>query len=226
VIGFARAAWLIAEKDLRIEARTREVTVSTGLFAVLVVILTSISFYVDDVIGRRIAPGVLWVAIAFAGVLAIGRTWARERENDAMRGLLLAPIPRPAIYVGKAIGTFAFVAVIEVLIVPLVGVLFRVDLIGVLGPVVLVLFLGTLGFVLVGTLFGAMTVRTRARDLMLSVVVFPLVTPALLAGVVATREILDGAPLVDTMAWVRILLAFDLVVATCAWFLFGALVSD
>lgn len=221
-----RAAWLIAVKDLRIELRTREITVSTGLFAVLVVVLTSISFYVDDLVARRIAPGVLWIAIAFAGVLAIGRTWQRERENDAMRGLLLAPIARPAIFAGKAIGTLAFLIAIEVLVVPLVAVLFHVGLLPVLPLLSAVLALGTLGFVLTGTLFGAMTVRTQSRDLMLSVVLFPLVTPALLAGVVATREILGGGPLEETLAWMRILAAYDIVVGACGWFLFGPLVSD
>lgn len=221
-----RAAALLAGKDLRIELRTREITVSTGLFAVLVVVLTSISFYVDDVIARRIAPGVLWIAIAFAGVLAIGRTWQRERENDAMRGLLLAPIPRPAIFLGKALGTLAFIVAIEVLLVPLVAVLFHLDLVPALPLMIPVLLMGTIGFVLTGTLFGAMTVRTRSRDLMLSVVLFPLVTPALLAGVVATRGILAGEPIDETLAWLRILGAYDLVVGTCGWFLFGPLVSD
>jgi heme exporter protein B len=221
-----RGAWLVALKDLRIEARTREVTVSTGLFALLLVVLTSISFFVDDATSRRIAPGVLWIAIAFAGVLAIGRTWARERENDAMRALLLAPLPRASIYVGKAISALAVVAVIEVMLVPLVAVLFRIDLVPSLPRLLPVLALGTIGFVLTGTLFGAMTVRTRARDLVLSVVVFPLVTPALLAGVVATRGILGGEPIEDTIGWLQILGAFDLAVGACGVLLFGPLVSE
>ena len=221
-----RAAWAIAAKDLRIEARTREVTVSTGLFAVLVVVLTSLSFFVDDLTARRIAPGVLWITITFAGLLAIGRTWAREREHDAMRGLLLAPIPRPAIFLGKAVGTLAFVGIVEALIVPLVGILFHVDLVPRIAEIAAVLGLGTLGFVLTGSLFGAMTVRTGSRDLMLSVVLFPLITPALLAGVVATRGILGGEPVAETFAWLRILVAFDVVVATAGYFLFGPLVSD
>lgn len=220
------AAWAIAAKDLRIEARTREVTVSTGLFAVLVVVLTSLSFFVDDLTARRIAPGVLWITVTFAGLLAIGRTWARERENDAMRALLLAPIPRSAIFLGKAIGTLVFVAIVEALVVPMVAILFHVDLIPRLGELLAVLGLGTLGLVLAGSLFGAMTVRTRARDLMLSVVLFPLITPALLAGVIATRGILGGEPFAETLAWLRVLGAFDLVVAVSGWTMFGPLLSE
>ena len=111
-------------------------------------------------------------------------------------------------------------------LVPLVAMLFHVDLGPALPLLVPVLGLGTLGFVLTGTLFGAMTVQTRSRDLMLSVVLFPLVSPALLAGVVATREILGGGPLDEILAWMRILGAFDLVVGACGWFLFGPLVRD
>lgn len=221
-----RAAWLVARKDLRIEARTREIVVTAGLFAVLVVVMLSLSFFVDEATARRIAPGVLWVAIAFAGVLAIGRTWARERDNDAFRALLLAPIPRSAIFFGKAIATLALVGAIEAVLVPLVAILFHVELAPWLARLLPVLGLGTLGFVLAGTLFGAMTVRTRSRDLVLGVVLFPLVTPALLASVVATRGILGGEPLEDTIGWLRILGAFDLVVATAGSMLFGPLLGD
>lgn len=225
-MSLLRAAALVASKDLRIEARTKEVVTTTGLFAVLVTILASLSFYVDDVTARKIAPGVLWISIAFAGVLAMGRSWQREREQDAMQALLLSPVPRAAIYLGKAAGAFLFLATVEILLVPLVAILFHVDLAPVLGRVSLLLLLGTLGFVAAGTLFAAMTVRTRARDLMLSIVVFPLVTPTLLAGVVATREVLGDAPLSDTMAWIRILAASDLVFIAAGIALFDPLMSD
>lgn len=221
-----RAAILVAGKDLRIEARTREITVSAGLFALLVAVLTSLSFFVDDLGAPRTAPGVLWVAIAFSGVLVVGRSWARERENDAMRGLMLSPIPRASIFVGKTVSTLAVLALVEVLLVPVVGILFRADLVAVLGPLVVLLFLGTLGFAAAGTLFGAMSVRTRARELVLSVVLFPLVAPALLSAVVGTRELLAGAPMGDVVGWMRVLLAYDLVVVTLGWLLFEPLTSD
>ncbi len=220
------AARLVFAKDLAIELRTREVVVSTALFAALVAVLASLSFFVDDLEARAIAPGVLWIAIAFSGVLASGRSFARERDHDAMRGLLHAPIPPAGIFLGKALGTLAFLAVVEALLLPLVAMLYRVDLLDVLGPTILVLALGTLGQVLAGTLFGAMTVRTGARDLTISVVVFPLIAPALLAGVVATREIFGGATLADAMRWAQILLAYDLVVGAAGLLLFGPLVRE
>jgi len=221
-----RAAGLIALKDLRIEARTGEIVTSTTMFAVLVTVLASLSFYLDAQTARRMAPGVLWIAIAFAGVLAMGRSWARERENDVMRGLLMSPIPRASIYLGKSVGTLAFMLAVEVVLLPLVAVLFHLDLAPVLGPLAILLVLGTLGFVAAGTLFASMSVRTSARDLVLSVVLFPLIAPALLASVVATRQLLGGAPLAEVLDWARILGAFDIIFIMAGLVLFGPLTSD
>ncbi len=224
-MSLVRAAFVIAAKDLRIEARTREITLVTTFFAVLVVVLSSLSFYLDRNLAVRIAPGVLWVSVAFAGLLAVLRSWGREREHDAMRGLLLSPIPRGAIFFGKAIGNLLFLTVVELVLVPLVAVFFHLEL-DHLGTLALLLALGTFGFVAAGTLFGALGVRSNARDLSLSVVIFPLITPALLGGVVATRELFAGAPWVEIAGWVQILAAFDLVFFGAGWLLFDALLSD
>ena len=219
-------AYLVFRKDLAIEARAKEITTTTALFAALVVVIGGLSLYVDTRTGRLVAPGVLWMSIVFSGVLSMGRSWARERENDAIRGLLLAPIPRGSIYLGKVVSTLVFISVVEVVVVPLVAMLFHVDFGPVLAAVMAILVLGTLGFVAAGTLFSALTVRTGARDLMLAVVVFPLVTPAVLASVVATREALGGAPFVETLGWLQILLAYDLVFLTAGTLLFAWLFSD
>ena len=223
---FIAGTLAVIGKELRIELRTKEILVTAGLFGLLVTVLTSLAFFLDDETSRKLAPGVLWIGAVFAGVLAMGRAWAREREADAIRGLLLAPIPRSAIYAGKAIGTLFFVLLIDMVLLPVVGVLFRLELIPVLAPVFAILVLGTIGYVAMGTLFAAMSVRTRARDLMLSVVLFPLASPALVAGVVATREVLGGAPMSETIEWLRILGAFDLVAIVCGLVLFEPLMSD
>lgn len=221
-----RAAWLVLGKDLAIERRTREIVVSTALFSLLVAVLASISFYLDEVDARAVAPGVLWIAVSFSGVLAVGRSFARERENDAMRGLLLAPIPPSGIYLGKVASTLVFLAIVEGLLIPIVALLYHVDLVRVMLPTLPVLVLGTLGQVLAGTLFGAMTVKTGARDLLVAVVVFPLVAPALLAAVVATREIFAPSEAIDTLRWCKILLAYDLVVGAGGVWMFGPLVRE
>lgn len=220
------AALLVLRKDLQIELRTGEVTVTTGLFATLVTLLASLSFFIDEATARLVAPGVLWVSVAFAGVLAMGRTWTRERDNDVFRGLMLSPAPRSALYVGKLLGTLVFLAAVEAVVVLEVGVLFNLELLPVLGPMVLLLVLGTIGFAAVGNLFAAMGVRTSARDLVLAVALFPVIAPALLSGVIGTRELLAGAPIQDIWAWVKILVAFDLTSVTAGVLLFELLLSD
>ena len=221
-----RAILHIFQKDLHIEWRTGEVVLSTSLFAGLVAILSSLSFYIDRDSAARVAPGVLWIAIAFAGVLALGRSWSRERENEAFVALLMAPIPRAAIYLGKGLAVLLFLLIVEVLLVLVVAVLFSLDLWSILAPLSLLLLLGTIGFVAAGNLFAAMGVRTRARDLLLSVAMFPVITPALLCGVVATRELLGGASLAEISAWLRILGSFDLAFITVGVLLFEPLISD
>jgi heme exporter protein B len=226
VSAVLRAAWLVLSKDLAIERRTREIVVSTALFSLLVSVLASLSFYLDEVDARALAPGVLWIAVSFSGVLAVGRSFSRERDNEAMRGLLLAPIPPSGIYLGKVLSTLVFLGLVEALLLPIIALLYHVDLVTVMLPTLPILVLGTLGQVLAGTLFGAMTVRTGARDLLVAVLVFPLVAPALLAAVVATREIFAPTELADTWRWCRILMAYDLVVGAAGVWMFGPLVRD
>jgi heme exporter protein B len=225
-MGVLRAAMLVLGKDLAIERRTREIVVSTALFSLLVAVLASLSFYLDEVDARAVAPGVLWIAVSFSGVLAVGRSFSRERDNDAMRGLLLSPIPPSGIYLGKVLSTLVFLGLVEALLVPIVALLYHVDLVRVMLPTLPILLLGTLGQVLAGTLFGALTVRTGARDLLVAVLVFPLVAPALLAAVVATREIFAPTEIANWWGWVRILLAYDLVVGAAGIWMFGPLVRD
>lgn len=221
-----RAALLVLQKDLQIELRTGEVTVTTGLFATLVTLLASLSFFIDEATARLVAPGVLWVSVAFAGVLAMGRTWSRERDNDVFRGLMLSPAPRSALYVGKLLGTLVFLAAVECVLVLEVALLFNLQLLPILGPLVSLLVLGTIGFAAAGNLFAAMGVRTSARDLVLAVALFPVIAPALLCGVVGTRELLTGAPMHEIVTWLKILTAFDLTFVTAGILLFEPLLSD
>jgi heme exporter protein B len=165
-------------------------------------------------------------------VLALGRTWHREREESALVGLLVSPLPRAAIWCGKTAGVFVFVLAVELVIVPLVALLFHVDLPLVVGPLALVMVLGTAGVAATGTLFGAMTVRTRARELLLATVLFPLLSPALISSVAATREIFyasaSGQPvdLAEVQSWLFLLGVFDVVAVVGGATMFGALVED
>lgn len=230
--GFFQSALAILGKDLRIELATKEIVTTAGFFAALVAIMASVAFTTGPETTTRVAPGALWLSIAFASILALGRSWQREREESALLGLLVSPAPRGAIWLGKAAGVLGFVLAVEVVVVPLVALLFQVDLPRVIGPLSLVMLLGTIGVAATGTLFGAMTVRTRARELLLATVLFPLLSPALLSSVAATREIFyaaaSGQPvdLAEVGDWLLLLLVFDVVSVAGGLAMFGALVED
>lgn len=221
-----RHAFAIAGKDLRIELRVREIVPTMTLFACLVAVLASMALYVDDETGRKAAPGVLWIAIAFSGTLGLSRTWGRERDEGALRAVLLSPMSPSSLFLGKALGAFVFVLITELVVAPLVALLLHAPLWDHLGPFALLVVLGTVGFVAAGTLFGALTAKTRARDLLLAVVLYPLVSPALLCGVVATRDLFNGASLSDIADWLRMLAIFDLITLGGGAVLLGPLLSE
>jgi heme exporter protein B len=231
-VGLLRAALTVLAKDLRIEVATREIVTTAGFFAALVAILASIAFTTGPETTTRVAPGALWLAIAFSSVLALGRTWQREREDSALVGLLVSPVPRAAIWLGKAAGVLAFVLAVEVVVVPIVALLFHVDLPVVVGPLSLVMVCGTVGVAATGTLFGAMTVRTRARELLLATVLFPLISPALLSAVAATREIFyasasgQAVDLGEVSDWLLLLGIFDAIAIAGGLSMFGTLLED
>ncbi len=186
---------LVAKKDVSIELATGEITTTAGFFAVLVAIIASLAFFSGADAKRTVAPGVIWVAVAFASVLALSRTWQRERDDGALTGMLALPLARSALFAGKALSVCFFITVVQAIVIPVAALLFAIDL-GEMGPGLVLFSLGASpGIAASGTLFGAMTIRTRARDLVLATVLFPLLTPTLLAAVAGTRELLSGAPL-------------------------------
>jgi heme exporter protein B len=223
---FLRQALAIARKDLVIELRVRELVPTMTLFASLVAVLSSMSLFVDEETGRKVAPGVLWTAVAFSGTLGLSRTWGREREEGALRAVLLSPVTPAALFVGKALGALVFVLLTECVVAPLVALLLHAPLWDHLGAFAVLVLLGTVGFVAAGTLFGALVARTRARDLLLAVVLYPLVSPAILCGVVATRDLFGGADLVGVLDWVRMLAIFDLIFLAGGIALLGPLLAD
>jgi len=221
-----RHALAIARKDLVIELRVRELVPTMTLFASLVAVLSSMSLFVDEETGRKVAPGVLWTAIAFSGTLGLSRTWGREREEGALRAVLLSPVSPASLFLGKALGALVFVLLTESVVAPLVALLLHAPLGEHLGAFSLLVLMGTVGFVAAGTLFGALVARTRARDLLLAVVLYPLVSPALLCGTVATRDLLGGTPVSQLYDWFRMLAIFDLVFIGGGVALLGVLLSE
>jgi heme exporter protein B len=168
----------------------------------------------------------LWVAFIFSGLLGLNQTFGSEKERGSLQGLLLCPVSRATIYVGKVIGNFLFMSIMEILILGLFAILFRVDLWSMLRPLSLIIILGTLGFVFVGTIFSAMSVNAKAREILLSIILFPIVIPLIIASVKATEKIFQGQPLPEIYGWLKILVAFDLVFFLVSFWTFDFVVEE
>jgi heme exporter protein B len=223
-LGFLRKVWAIIAKDITAELRTREMVSAMLVFSVLALLVFSFTLDLQGKIARAVAPGVLWATVAFAGTLGLSRSMAREQQTGCMDGLLLAPVDRSAIFFGKAVGNATFMIVVEVILLPLFSALFDVSL---LKPgVLLVTALGTLGYAAVGTLLAAIAVNTRAREVMLPILLLPLAVPALIAAVQATGGLVEGGTLAEVAGWVRLLVVYDLVIVAVALLTFGYVVEE
>ena len=218
----------IAGKDIRVELRSKEILLTMGYFGFLVVFVFAFSFYRGDAPISGVSAGILWVSIAFAGTLGLGRIFEREREGDCIRALLLSPVSRPAIYLGKAFGVFAFMIGVEAVVVPSVVFFFNLPLEPTrLSWIVLTVLLGTLGYTIVGTLLAAMLLKARAQDVLLAVVFYPLILPVLVVGVKSTGTLLEPDVVwAELGTWLRLLLLFDIVFLVAALWIFEPLVMD
>jgi heme exporter protein CcmB len=224
---FLRVAGLMLWKDFRVEVRSREILYTTLFFAVSCVLVFSFALVKEGRPMEDAAAGILWIAIAFAGTLALGRTFERERQAETLRALMLAPSDRPAIYVGKLAGVVALLAAVEAVLVPLVGLLFDAPFQAHPGWLLLLLAAGTLGFASVGTLFAAMLVRARSRDVLLPVLLYPVTVPVMIAGVRGTAALLQVTPdLAMARFWLSLLVFFDVVFVTLALWTFEPLMTE
>ena len=225
---FFRTAWLVLRKDVAIEAKSWEVVTTTLFFAVSCVLIFAFALVKDGRAVDDAAAGILWIAISFSGTLALGRTFERERYSETLRALLLAPAPRAALYTGKLMGMLALLGVAELLLVPLVALLFQASALF-SRPLLLVGLLvgGTIGFCAVGTLFAAMLVRARSRDVLLPILLYPIIIPVIIAGVRGTSALLSSPPDEPTaIMWIGILAAFDTVFVTLSLWTFEPLMTE
>ena len=206
------------------ELHTREMISAMLVFSVLAVLIFSFALDLRGATARAAAPGVLWATVAFAGTLGLSRSLAREQQTGCMDGLLLAPVDRSAIFLGKALGNVILMGLVEVVLLPLFSALFGVPL---LRPgVLLVTALGTAGYAAVGTLLAAIAVNTRAREVMLPIMLLPLAIPALIASVQATGVLVEGGALGYATGWVRLLVVYDLVIVAVALVTFGYVLEE
>ncbi|MEI2690412.1 MAG: heme exporter protein CcmB [Anaerolineae bacterium] len=223
-MSFLRKVMAIVWKDVRAELRTKDILSSMLVFAGLSVLIFQFAFDLRADNVRLVLPGVLWIAITFAGVLGLNRSFILEQDRGSLEGLLLAPVDRSAIYFGKLIGNLLFIFIVELLLLPLMTVLFNVWL---LSPaLLLVVALGTIGYAAVGTLFAALSINTRAREVMLPILLFPVMVPVFVAGVQAVGRLLDGDSLADIARWVQLLVAYDAIFLAAAMLLFDFVVEE
>jgi heme exporter protein CcmB len=227
VTSVLRAAWLIARKDLRVESRSRELAYTAVFFAVSCVLVFAFALMRADSSADNAAAGVLWVTVSFSGTLALGRTFERERNSETLRALLLAPVERAAVYLGKLIGLLLLLVGIEVVIVPVVALIFHAPVWS--HPLLLAALLisGTIGYLAVGTLFAAMLVRAQSRDVLLPVLLYPMTVPVLLGGAQGTALLFSTDPLIaDVQTWLLMLVSFDLVFLTVALWSFAPVMAE
>lgn len=221
-----RVAWLIARKDLRVELASRTAITAAIAFGILILVVFNFARDPATVTLEVLAPSVLWVTTALAGLVTLNRSFAMERESDAIEGLLLAPVSRSAIYLGKFLANLGFVLIVDLVVLPVFVLFFNLPLGGYLGWVALFLGLAAAGYVAVGTVLSAMTVRTRFAELMLPALLLVFVVPPVLGGVQATTRLLAGRPIGEILGWLWFLLAFDLVFLTLGLMLFPFTVDE
>ena len=211
-------------KDVLIELRTRDAIVAMMVFGILALTVFNFAFELRAESIALVAPGVLWVAVLFAGVLGLGRAFTHERERGSMEGLLLCPADRGTIFVAKFLANLTFIGAAEIVIVPVYDSFF--DVAALRPGVVAVILLATIGFAAVGTVFGAMSVNTRAKEVMLPVLLLPIVTPLIIGAVRATGVLIDGGAFSDIWTWVNLLIAVDVVYLTVSFLVFEFVLED
>lgn len=222
--GFVRAALAVFRKDALTEMRSRELVGAMGLFALLAVLIFSFALELNRQARIESVSGVLWVTIVFASILGLNRSMALERDQGNLDGLLLAPIPRAAVFTGKLVGNFLFTLLVGLAVALVITVLFNVPLFG--AGLLLLLVLGTLGFTTIGTLLAAMTVQTRARETLLPIVMLPVAVPMLLASVRASTIVLSGAPDEQWLPWLSILLVLNVIFLVLGLVLYEFVVEE
>ncbi len=222
--NFLSVIWSVIWKDFKTEWRGKEQISSMLVFALLVIIIFNFSLELDLPARESVISGVLWVTFAFAGTIGINRSLSSETDQGGLQALLLAPVDRSYIYLGKLVGNFSFMLVTELIVIPVYSFLYQVNLFKF--SFFLVVVLGSLGYTAVGTLLAVMTVQTRTRDILLPILLFPLTLPMLIPAVKASQILLDGSSIIEANLWVNLLLVYNLIFLTLAVVLFEYVVEE
>lgn len=222
---FLRPVFLVTWKDILLELRSREVVIASMVFAIMVVVIFNFALNVTPETVDILAPGILWVAFVFAGVLAMSRAFVIEKDQGSLEGLLLCPVSRDSLYFGKMLSLFLFMTVVEAVLLPIFAVLF--DFSAFSFTLIGVILLATLGFATVGTLFSSIAVNTRSREIMLPVLFFPVITPVIIGAVeTSTGAIGSSVNVIGAGRWLQLIAVFDAVfLVLCPW-AFGLVMEE
>lgn len=215
--AFLRQSLIIAAKDLRSEMRTKEALNASLAFSMVILVLFSFAFDPSSEQIQEFSGGLLWLVYSFAGALALNRSFAREMQNDCLDALIASPAPASALFVGKALANYGLLLAVELISLPVFGIFYGVHWTQQFWPLLLVMLLATWALTTIGTMFSALTVNLRLRELMLPTLVYPLMVPALMAAMTLTTDLLGGTPLnPENMIWLRVLVAFDFIFTALA----------
>ena len=216
--------WAIGRKDLLLETRNKDVIVAVSVFALLVLMIFSFAIDINQVNAKLTGPGILWASIAFAGVTGLNRAFALELEGNTLEALMLAPISRDLIYAGKMFGNFLFITAAQIIVIPIFAVLFNLAVLR--WEMLVVSLLTTIGFSAIGTLFAAMTIRVRAREVMLPLLFLPVVTPLIMAAVESTSHVVNDSSWPEIYQWIQLAIAFDIAFIVVSAFIFQQILED
>ncbi|MBA4419581.1 MAG: cytochrome C biogenesis protein [Anaerolinea sp.] len=222
--SFIKATLAVVWKDLTAELRSREIFSAMFIFALLVVVIFNFALELEAGTRASITSGVLWVTFTFAGTIGLNRSMAQEKDRGCMDGLLMAPVDRSAIYLGKMLGNLLFMIAVEIVIIPLFSVLYNVNLIN--GGLLLVVLLGSIGYSAVGTLLASMSVQTRTRDMLLPILLFPVVIPLIVAAVKASSGYISAMQMEEITPWLNLLIVYDVIFLSVAWMVFDYVVEE
>ena len=216
--------WAIGRKDLLLETRNKDIIVAVSAFALLVLMVFTFAIDINQVNAKLTGPGILWASIAFAGVTGLNRAFALELEGNTLEALMLAPISRDLIYIGKMFGNFLFITAAQIIVIPIFAVLFNLAVLK--WEMLVVSLLTTIGFSAIGTLFAAMSMRVRAREVMLPLLFLPVVTPLIMAAVESTSHVVNDGSWPEIAQWIQLALAFDIAFIVISAFIFQQILED
>jgi len=221
---FWRKVIAIVWKDTISEVRTKEIISSVLVFTLLVIVIFNFAFSASQEMMQLVAPGILWATFTFAGVLSLTRSFVPEKEQGCLEGLMVCPISREVIYVGKMLASLLFLLIIEAIALPIFTLLFNLPVISL--QLIVVAILATVGFVAVGTLFSAVAVNTKARELVLPILFLPVVVPIVIGAVKASELAISGEPWSRLSSWLQILAAFDVIFLVVSFLIFAYVIEE